>query len=144
MKPLRSIKPSLKKQKGDFLLESLIGLVLISIVGLGEVYVSARALVAERDMRMQEIAVNQMRAALIRNKLGTANLCADGLSITLPGVANPIAVTVSNCGINTSATVGTDAQVLYQVPLPLELSVKHEVLGNDGEDDLSVLVGGAW
>lgn len=125
MSQLRFTKPSLKRQKGDFLLESLIGLVLISIVGMGEVYVSAKALVAERHMRVQEIAVGQMRAALMANKMGSIDLCADGMNITLPGTPAPIdpdapvdpdaepvtptpvvvAATVNNCDYTTNVTV---------------------------------------
>ncbi|MCO8165718.1 type II secretion system GspH family protein [Pseudomonas sp. 21LCFQ010] len=57
----RSFKPARHRQRGDILLESLIGIVLMSIIGLGMTYATSRAAVAQRDMKVQNIAVSQMR-----------------------------------------------------------------------------------
>ena len=66
----------LKTQRGDFLLESLIGLVLMAILGMGTVYVTSQVSHSHRDMQMQEIAVRQLRAALIMNGTGSIDICA--------------------------------------------------------------------
>lgn len=135
MKSLRSIKRSLRLQKGDFLLESMISLVLISIVGLGEVHVAAKALKAQKDMRMQELAINQMRAALIANSVGGYSLCPNVPVVTLPG--NPVVQTaVSGCAATTSVVI--NGVTVNNVPVPLSITANSDVFSG------AIEVGGKW
>ncbi|WP_206409210.1 type IV pilus modification PilV family protein [Ectopseudomonas oleovorans] len=52
------------KQRGDILLESLISMVLMSIVGLGLVYAASRVAATQGEMNEQNIAVSEMREML--------------------------------------------------------------------------------
>ncbi|MDH1622813.1 type II secretion system GspH family protein [Pseudomonas chengduensis] len=52
------------KQRGDILLESLISMVLMSIVGLGLVYAASRVAATQGEMNKQNIAVSDMREML--------------------------------------------------------------------------------
>lgn len=52
------------KQRGDILLESLISMVLMSIVGLGLVYAASRVAATQGEMNKQNIAVSEMREML--------------------------------------------------------------------------------
>lgn len=125
------------KQRGDFLIESLIGLVLMAIIGMGVVFVTSRMSVSQKDMRMQEIAVNQMRAYLLNNRVGgPIDLCGgDPPPVVLPGVdAAGITMEVIGCGVTATATVGG---ATISVPQPLFISVTSDALGGE------VIVGGS-
>ncbi len=70
------------KQRGDILLESLIGIVLMAIVGLGLVYSASRVAVSQKDMNQQNIVVSQMRALL--QQQGRALCSGSTPSISIP------------------------------------------------------------
>jgi hypothetical protein len=61
-------------QRGDILVESLIGVVLMSIIGLGMIAVTARVEVSHRYSNAQGLAVGQMRNLL--QQYGN-QLCSD-------------------------------------------------------------------
>lgn len=83
-----------RKERGDILMESLIGIVLMSIIGLGISYASSRASTSQRDMKLQNVVVSQMRNLLALN--GKA-LCSNAslATITLPTQANTISLDVT-------------------------------------------------
>lgn len=67
-------------------MESLIGVLLMSIIGLGVTYATSRVLVTQRDMNLQHLAVAQMRNLL--QQYG-ASLCPTAINsskarLTLP------------------------------------------------------------
>lgn len=125
------------KQRGDFLIESLIGLLLMAIIGMGVVFVTSRMSVSQKDMRMQEIAVNQMRALLLNNGTGGINLCATPPSVKLPGVAeNDIVTEVIGCDPPDMIEVTVGGVSIGQMPKPLFISVTSDALGGE------VIVGG--
>jgi type II secretory pathway pseudopilin PulG len=123
------------KQRGDLLIESLIGMVLMAIIGMGVVFVTSKMSISQKDMRMQEIAVNQLRALLINNGNGAINLCPPATpTVNLPGL-QPINAVVQGCGLVISATVNNIA--VANVPRPLIISVTHDALGGE------IVVGGS-
>lgn len=126
------------KQRGDFLLEALIGMVLMAIISMGVVYVTSKASVAQRDMQVQEIAKTQLR-----NKLQSGSgLCAAGNNITLPGGAT-VDITTQGCTntARTSLTASINGATVPDVPSPVIMSAN---LGADTCKDCSVIVGGTW
>lgn len=130
------------KQRGDFLIESLIGLLLMAIIGMGVVFVTSRMSVSQKDMRMQEIAVNQMRALLLNNGTGGINLCATPPSVKLPGVADSdIETEVIGCHPTNMTVDMIEVTVggvsIGQMPKPLFISVTSDALGGE------VIVGGS-
>lgn len=139
MRQFRSIKakgltPPPQLQRGDFLIESLIGLVLAAIIGLGVIHVTSRVSISQKDMRMQEIAINQMRAALIRNGMGALDLCADGLEIILPN-EEEVEVELHGCDDTATATIfGKDVPGIRK---PIFVSAKAESFDQ-------IMVGGTW
>lgn len=124
---------SLQRQRGDFLIESLIGLVLMAIIGLGVVFVTSRMSIAHKDMRMQEIAVNQMRALLLNNGSNGINICASPPTVKLPSLDIP--ATVIGCGETITASV--HGKTINNISRPLFISLNHEVLGGE------IIVGGS-
>ena len=130
------IRPN-RTQRGDLLIESLIGMVLMAIIGMGVVYVTGKMSTAQRDMHLQGIAITQLRALLASNGTGTINLCdATKEKIKLAGVE--VDADVQNCNANTTAVIGGSSGTTVTVPKPLIISVEHSSLGG------RVVVGGTW
>lgn len=110
MQPLKSrfCSRSRRLQRGDILLESLIGIVLMSIVGLGMVYATGRVATSQKDMNLQNLVVSQMRELL---KSRGETLCPSGTEITIevPSAPSGQVVLESVCQNGpTSLTVGSD------------------------------------
>lgn len=100
----RSFSGNGRKERGDILMESLIGVVLMSIIGLGISYASSRAAVTQRDMKLQNVAVSQMRNLLALN--GKA-LCTNTslATITVPPQTSAIGLDVT-CTAATAVNIG--------------------------------------
>jgi hypothetical protein len=134
---------SLCTQRGDFLIESLIGMVLMAIIGMGVVFVTSKMSTAQKDMRVQEIAVNQMRALLLNNGTGGINICDVTPSVKIPGVADSdVKTEVIGCGATISATIG--GVTISDVPKPLFISVSlKKDDGSFGRDEIIVGASGS-
>ncbi|WP_187409791.1 hypothetical protein [Saccharophagus sp. K07] len=133
-----SKKISINRQRGDFLIESLIGLVLMAIIGMGVVFVTSKMSVAQKDMRLQEIAVNQMRALLLNNGTGGIDICATPPSVKLPGVDDSaIQTKVFGCDASGLTTAVIGGITISDIRKPLYISVTSDVLGGE------VIVGGS-
>ena len=65
-----------RRQRGDMLLEALIGVVLLGLLGLGLTYAASRVLAQQRYANTQDVVLRQMRATL--ETQGVAALCAAG------------------------------------------------------------------
>ena len=79
-KPARCTDPR-RAQRGDALLEALVGILLLALLGLGLSHAAARMLAAQRYAAAHGIVVAQMRNALETN--GVQALC-NGATATLP------------------------------------------------------------
>ncbi|MGY2236386.1 type IV pilus modification PilV family protein [Pseudomonas gingeri] len=102
----RSFDPHPGRQRGDVLLESLIGILLMAIVGLGITYAASRAAVSQRDMKLQNIVVNQMRSLLEQNGALLCSTNAALLVVSLPTQTSPLPI-VATCTSAPAVTVGT-------------------------------------
>ena len=134
---------SIKAQTGDFLIESLIGMVLMAIIGMGIVEVSSRAAVAQHDMRIQEIVVNKLRALLIQNKMGAVNICTTTPTITLPNNANVVLV-AQGCGANSTTTASIGGKTVTGIPKPISLKATITTGDGDNQEVTEIVVGGTW
>lgn len=109
-------------QRGDALLEALIGFMLLMVLGLGLSYAAARAMNSQRYASTQNIALNQMRGLLQDDAKGLRTLCAGGgitqqVNITpVGGDPLQIPVTASNCAQN-DVTVGVAGDTTLSVTL---------------------------
>lgn len=94
------------RQRGDILLESLIGIVLMAIVGLGLVHSAAKVAVSQKDMNEQNILVSQMRALLQERG---QRLCSGSVpSIRVPP-DKTVALVASCSNAPAMVTIGGDA-----------------------------------
>lgn len=106
-------------QHGGILIESLIGLLILGLIGGGIMHSTARMTVAQRDMAVQTIAVSQMRSVLMTGTSGGTDICTGvAPTITLPGSTTPVSVTVKNCTAKemtvTSTAFGTQKVTTVQ------------------------------
>jgi len=102
----RSYRPTPTRQRGDILIESLVGILLMAIIGLGITYVASRAAVSQRDMKLENIVVSQMRSLLEQNGalLCTTNAALLVVSLPTQTATQPI---VATCTSPAAVTVGT-------------------------------------
>lgn len=70
-----------RAQRGDALLEALIGILLMAVIGLGLSYAVTRVLNSQRYATTQNIAVVQMRNLLATNN---GNFCTAANNINVP------------------------------------------------------------
>ncbi len=112
MKRLTSIKGALTfshhsyHQKGGILIESLIGMLVLALIGGGIMHATARMTNAQREMAINHLAVDQMRTMLMSRSVAGADLCSGNYSLTLPGQAEPLAVTVKGCALAPAKITG--------------------------------------
>ena len=116
-------------------MEAVIGLVLVSLVVQGMLFITSRSSSVQSSLRLQEIAVLQMRAALMQNKSGAIDICSVAPIVLLP---NKVSITAEVQGCDTSTTAQINGTEITGVPMPIVLSVTSELLGGQ------IVVGGTW
>ena len=125
-----------KPQRGSSLIEAVVALVLLSLVTQGAVTMTARASASQGELRVQEIALTQMREMLIANKSGSIDLCAPG---SLPAVQLPeTAVTPDIQGCGETMSFKIDGTTIDNIAAPLVVSVTNDAIGGQ------IVVGGTW
>jgi len=141
IKPLAARRCPAFRQQGGMLIESLIGMLILGIIGGGLMHATARMTATQRDMTMNHLAVSQMRTMLMSRSSAGADLCTGNHTIALPGQVEPLAITVKGCavapvkinGIKIGGTLVAEQSLSSLQPLVLEV----------GEGDALVRVGGA-
>lgn len=129
------------RQQGGMLIESLIGMLILGLIGGGLMHATARMTATQRDMTMNHLTVSQMRTLLMNRSSAGADLCTGNHTIALPGQAEPLAITVKGCavapakinGIKIGGTLVAEQSLNSLQPLVLEV----------GEGDALVRLGGA-
>ena len=128
---------STKRQRGTSIVEAIITLVLVAILASGAIFVSSKSAAQQGEQRVQEIAVSQIRSALINNGTGGVNICTTTPVIQLPNdvVLSAPHIQVQGCNSTITATVnGTNVTV----PEPLRILINHASVGGQ------MVVGGTW
>jgi len=65
-------------QQGDALIEAMVGIVLMSVIGLGLSYSASRAVLSQRYLNTQNIVVSQIRETLSANQGSISGFCQTG------------------------------------------------------------------
>lgn len=107
-----------RRQRGEMLIEALVGTLLLSLIGLGASYTTSRVLVSQRYLNAQSIAIVQMRALLQR--YGAVTLCADPTSAVI--VLPPAQSLTLDVACTDGAAVTVNGSALTAVPPGLRLS----------------------
>lgn len=129
------------KHRGGMLIESLVGLLIMGIVGAGTVHITARMNASQQQMALQDIAVREMRDLLMRHGSGGAlDLCSGSHEIQLSQNHEPIPISVAGC-TPVDATISLAGGTPVSVPSvrqPLVLDAEIPELGLvrvGGQDD---------
>ncbi len=90
------------KQLGGMMIESLVGLLILSLVGGGVMHATARMANTQQQQTVNNIVVNQMRSLLMNRATSAGtDICSGAQSVSVPGQATPTALTVKGCGNTT-------------------------------------------
>lgn len=129
-------------QLGGMMIESLVGLLILSVIGGGVMHATARMANTQQQQAVNNITVNQMRSMLVNRTFGGADLCAAGINpkVKLPGQTEETAVVVKGCNnVNMDITnVKTGTTTLAKQTVSSMRPVVLEV----GTDTNKVRVGG--
>ena len=126
MKPLKFTNLKLPKfAAGDFLIEAMIGVLLMGIVGAGITFVTSRVSASQHDMAMQDIIISKLRGMLLENGVGV-DVCGQTPFVYLPN-EEVLRVQVSGCGANAVASI--DGVALSSVQAPIVLTVNSPSMG---------------
>ena len=132
-------------QRGDVLLEALIGVLLTAIIGAGMMQVASRVAVGQRDAKVENLVVETLRSQLHSEGLA---LCDKGTTtLSMPGELGDVTATVS-CPdpVQVKLTMGEEAAVAFaptvDAPREIILRVAATDLGlSDSESAPALVVG---
>ncbi len=93
-----------KRQRGDALIESLVGTVIAAIMGLGLAFTCSRVMVSQRYVTTQNLVLDQMANAL--SSTGVSTLCAGTSAVSVSTASGAQAVTLP-AGVVTAMTFST-------------------------------------
>lgn len=137
-----TMKTTAGRQRGDALLEALIGIVLMAVVGLGLAYSTARAANSQRYLNTQNLAIAEIREKLQH----VSEPCAtDTVTITLAGKSVDFSPECTTENVTVRYTVnGTEtSETLASVKTLTSVStagsdVTRELFGGDGSIVISL------
>ena len=113
-----------RRQRGDMMLEALIGVLITSVIGAGLAHVVGRVLSSQRDAKVENLVVEQLRSQLQGEGVG---LC-DGRTVTiaLPGGDKAVAV---DCEVAAANITVAGIERAVDAPQRVELRVAAADLG---------------
>lgn len=91
----RHVGGSRRGQRGDAMIESLVGAVLASIVGLGLSYTTAQMMVSQRYVATQNAVIGQMAGSLAVT--GVPNLCAGSSQASVQVGTTSVTLPIPTC-----------------------------------------------
>jgi Tfp pilus assembly protein PilV len=93
--------PDAKRQRGDVLLEALISVLVMSIIGAGTAYITAKMAISAENVRINGAAVTQMRTLLQQYGPG---LCSGSANSSMASVIMPANFSVQQLDVQCSTT----------------------------------------
>ncbi|HYQ24373.1 hypothetical protein [Stenotrophomonas sp.] len=122
-------RPRRRSERGEVLLEALIGVLLTSIIAAGLAHVQARLMQDQRTTKVERLVVGQLRNQLQTSGIG---LCASA-SLQLP-LSDTLSRTATvSCGGEPRLSVGVAGAMLdIDAPAQVDLTVKAQDLELDG------------
>ncbi len=131
---------SLRRQRGDALLEALVGIVIATIMGLGLSYSASRMMVSQRYVAAQNAVLEQMSNSLSSN--GVSNLCGGTSSTTVTVGSSSFAVATPTCTTGTvqvgaisgllAVTLPTGVVTSMTFVTPSSNTAAENLIGGDG------------
>ncbi len=129
-----------RRQRGDVMLEALIGVLITSLIGAGLAHVAANVMNSQRDAKVENLVVEHLRDQLQSRGLG---LCDVGdVDIVLPDATRKASVACQAATANVSMGGITRA---VDAPQRVELKVSASALASrgagEGDPDLLMASG---
>lgn len=126
-----------RRQRGDMMLEALVGVLITSVIGAGLAHVAANVMNSQRDAKVENLVVERLRDSL--QSTGTGLCGGSELSLDLPtGKQN---ASVSCEAAAATVSVAGVARTI-DAPQRVDLTVSAKVLGSRGAgtDDPDLLL----
>lgn len=127
-----------RRQRGDMMLEALVGVLITSIIGAGLAHAVANVMNSQRDAKVENLVVERLRDSLQTQGVG---LCGSGtLEISMPNGESKNAAVSCEAATATIAMAGVARSV--DAPQRVDLTVAATDLGSKGanENDPDLLV----
>lgn len=150
MKPGTCIN-SPASQRGDALIEAMVGVVLTAIIGLGLSYTASRAVKSQRYLNTQNAVISQMRESLASTHLPLSAICDTGSVPSLDVAGNAITTTAVCSKGTVSVGVGTSSGHSHEggagktgltLTLPASSVVTSLTVESSANETNAALVGG--
>ena len=124
------VAKGLHLQAGDFLVESLIGVFLLGIIGVGVTFMATGIQDSQRQLAVQQMAINQLKNIVASQPL--ASICG-GLQIQnyLNEQVNVNAVSGCNLDNTVKTTTATVNGVELDDPFPMPIRISANLAGED-------------
>ena len=124
------------RQRGDILLEALVGVLIAALAAGGIAHLAGRVNDSQRQAKVEQLALEQMRNELHDDGV---TLCNTTPSLTLPGNLTPTITVNCIAATTTTVTVTIDTHN-YIVTPPREVSIEAAAgsLGLSDGDPLSL------
>lgn len=142
---------SINFQRGDALIEALLGMLLMAIMGLGLAHSAARAVLSQRYVNTQNIMISDIRETLASSS-SVSNLCGTTPSMAVAGAETSLDLTCTQASVTMALQVDTEdsedeAVLSYTIAansIVTSMDVKLEandtnksIIGGDGSMDVS-------
>lgn len=115
-----------RRQRGDILLEALVGVLITSVIGAGLVHVVGRVLSSQRDAKVENMVVEQLRGQLHADGVG---LCDRSVRVKLPDGDKTVSVACESAAANVTVS-GITRPV--DAPARVDLKVSARDMGVEG------------
>lgn len=126
-----------RRQRGDMMLEALVGVLITSAIGAGLAHVAARVMNSQRDAKVENLAVERLRGELQTH--GVALCDGRTVQVELPTGTKTVSVVCESASANVTVAGETRA---VDVPRRVDLKLSASDLGisGAGEDDPPLLL----
>ena len=133
------------RQRGEALIEALLGVLLMAVIGLGLSYAASRAVLGQRYLNTQNVVVTQMREAV--TKAGSISSLCDAGSGPVIQVAGKQTTLHINCQhqsvtVATLSAGGTGSASSLTATLPNSVLTSLSLSTPTDDEGAKALVGG--
>ncbi len=120
------------KQRGDMLVEALVGVLITGLIAGGMAHLTARLQASQWEARVQSLLVENVRNQLQREGLG---LCSNNQALELPSALTLETTPTFSCTTATDLTLQLDGQNITISPPPsIQITIPTTALGVPGPD----------
>lgn len=124
-----------RRQRGDVLLEALVGVALLAVLGGGLGHVAARVAAGQRDAKVESFAVEQLRLALQMDGLALCEGSSTAIQAPWSPTAAESATVQCSAAPNLTLNFGSGASAAIAAPPEVALEIPASALGMAGGDE---------